>query len=44
MIRLTDYFITACISEPSFSEGLTNDPTALGMCHLSLQGIPSWYL
>lgn len=38
MIRLTDYFIMTHISKPSFSEGLTNDLTALGIYHIS-----TWY-
>lgn len=38
MIRLTDYFIMIHTSKPSFSEGLTNDLTALGIYHIS-----TWY-
>lgn len=38
MIRLTDYFIMTHTSKPSFSEGLTNDLTALGIYHIS-----TWY-
>lgn len=34
MIRLTDYFIMTHTSKPSFSEGLTNDLTALGIYHI----------
>lgn len=35
MIRLTDYFIMTQTSKPSFSEGLTNDLTTLGIYHVS---------